>query len=321
MIPPAKHGPSEVTILYAYSVPQWVLFFLIYCFAGWCIESAFVSWRQRRFVNRGFLNGPVIPIYGSGAIAILFATLPVRRWVPAVFLLGMLAATVLEYVTGAAMEAIFKVRYWDYSKNPLNLHGYICLGTSLAWGVLSVILIYGLHAPVERAVLACPETLAQILALVLSGLFLSDLAVSLKTALDLRQLLEQLQAYSERGREEARLLQKRLEVYAAFKKEELSSYLLQKLPDGGEALQQRMEALEQLAERLGQSEAAQKLRTDFAVWKARRAEARESLRQRLTRDKRRMLRGNPTAGSRRYAEQLRLLRQKAGEERRKNRKN
>ena len=306
--------------MYSYSFPQWILFFLVYCFAGWCIESTFVSCRKRQFVNRGFLNGPVIPIYGSGAIVILFATLPVRQHLVAVFFLGMLAATILEYFTGAAMESIFKVRYWDYSNNPLNLHGYICLGTSLAWGVLSVILVRWLHTPVEAVVLSLSDRITQVLAFVFSGLFLADLAISLKTALDLRQLLEQLQSYSEKAREEAKVLQRRMEVYSTFKREEVAAYLSEKLPDGGEALQQRIEAMEQLAARLEQSEAVQKLRTDLAVWKARRATARESFRQRLTWDKRMMLRNNPTARSGKYAEQLRILRQRLAEERQRRKK-
>ena len=82
--------------MYAYTAPQWVLFFLFYCLAGWCIESIFVSVRTRRLVNRGFLYGPAIPIYGFGAIAILFATLPVRVRPALVFLLGLAAATVRE---------------------------------------------------------------------------------------------------------------------------------------------------------------------------------------------------------------------------------
>lgn len=299
--------------MYSYSLSQWILFFLFYCLVGWCIESTFVSCRKRRFVNRGFLNGPVIPIYGFGAIGILFAVLPVRTHLVAVFFLGMLAATVLEYVTGAVMEAIFQVRYWDYSDNRWNLNGYICVGTSLAWGVLSVVLIRWLHGPVERVVLSIPDNAAQLTAFLLSGVFLADFAVSLKTALDLRQMLEQLAACSTKAKEDVRLLQKRMEVFSALKKEELADYLAQKLPDGGEGLQRRIEAMERAAERLEQTEAVQKLRTDLAVWKARSFAARENLRQRMTWDKRLMLRNNPTARSRRYGEQLRLLRQRLTE--------
>ncbi len=306
--------------MYTYTTTQWVLFFLIYCFFGWCIETTFVSCRKRQFVNRGFLTGPVIPIYGSGAVAILWATLPVRESWIGVFLLGMAAATLLEYITGAVMEATLKVRYWDYSDKKCNLHGYICLNTSLAWGVLSVALVRFVHRPVERLVLSLPEGLSQVLALVLSGLFCVDFALSLKAALDLRKLLEQLEAHAQKAREDARQLQKRLEAASAQRREELEAYLARKLPDGGEALQKRMEAMEQAAARLEQSETVQRLRTDLALWRDRRAQARENFRQRLTGDKRRLLRGNPSASSGRYGQQLALLRQRLAEERQERKK-
>ena len=72
----------------SYSVLQWLLFFYIYCFIGWCFESAYVSLKKRRFVNRGFLKLPMLPIYGSGAIAILIVTIPVRDNLWLVWLFG-----------------------------------------------------------------------------------------------------------------------------------------------------------------------------------------------------------------------------------------
>ena len=113
--------------MYVYTPGQWALLFFFYCFCGWVWESCYVSARQRQWVNRGFLHGPLLPIYGSGAIIILFVTLPVADNLWLVYVLGMLAATLLEYVVGAVMEQLFKVRYWDYTKQPCNLHGYICL--------------------------------------------------------------------------------------------------------------------------------------------------------------------------------------------------
>ena len=95
--------------------------------------------KKGRWVNRGFLNGPFLPIYGFGAVTILISTMSVRDSVPLIFLLGMLGATVLEYVTGACMERMFHVRYWDYSNQKLNLNGHICLTSSLAWGIFSVL--------------------------------------------------------------------------------------------------------------------------------------------------------------------------------------
>ena len=175
-----------------YTLPQWLLFFFTYCFFGWSWESCFVSVRKKKWINRGFLYGPVIPIYGFGALIILLATLPVRRCVPLIFLLGMAGATALEYVTGDVMERLFHVRYWDYSDKPLNLNGHICLRVSLGWGVFSVLLVRALHPPVAALLLHLPDAWAKGLNLVFIAGFSVDLALSVRSALDLRKLLEQL---------------------------------------------------------------------------------------------------------------------------------
>lgn len=174
--------------MYVYTLGQWLLFFFLYCFLGWVWESCYVSARQRRWVNRGFLHGPLLPIYGFGAVIILWATLPVRGSLALIFLLGMLAATALEYVTGAAMEALFKVRYWDYSGKPFNLNGHICLTCSLAWGAFSVLLVKVLHPPFEDLVLRLPAFLADALACVLTVYFTADTVRSFQAAMDLREV-------------------------------------------------------------------------------------------------------------------------------------
>lgn len=114
-------------IMQAYTVSQWFLFFFIYCFIGWVWESCYVSAKSGKWVNRGFLHGPALPIYGSGAIVILVSTIGVRESIPLIFLFGMISSTILEFVTGYCMERMFGVRYWDYSKKPFNLMGHICL--------------------------------------------------------------------------------------------------------------------------------------------------------------------------------------------------
>ncbi|MEG2597198.1 MAG: putative ABC transporter permease, partial [Oscillospiraceae bacterium] len=126
-----------------YTISQWLLFFFVYCLIGWIWETCFTSIKQRKFVNRGFLYGPILPIYGFGAIIILLLTLPVKENFLLIFLFGMIGATALEFVTGAAMERIFHMRYWDYSKQPLNVNGYICFKCSLGWGFFSIILVKG----------------------------------------------------------------------------------------------------------------------------------------------------------------------------------
>ena len=174
-----------------YHWTQWLLFFYLYCFIGWCFESTVVSVSQRKPVNRGFMKGPFLPIYGSGAIMILLFTLPVRTNYVLVFLLGMLAATILEYVTGACMERLFKVRYWDYSHKCFNLHGYICLTSSLAWGALSVALVAFLQTWLERFVFYLSDDMAGALVFVVSVIFVYDFVTSFRSAYNLRKLIEQ----------------------------------------------------------------------------------------------------------------------------------
>lgn len=206
--------------MYVYTLGQWLLFFFLYCFLGWVWESCYVSARQRRWVNRGFLHGPLLPIYGFGAVIILWATLPVRGSLPLIFLLGMLAATALEYVTGAAMEALFKVRYWDYSGKPFNLNGHICLACSLAWGAFSVLLVKVLHPPFEDLVLRLPAFLADALACVLTVYFTADTVRSFQAAMDLREVLTRLTEENE----DLRRLAKRAEVISAFAEEDLRRF-------------------------------------------------------------------------------------------------
>ena len=196
--------------MHAYDLPQWVLFFFFYSFIGWIWESCYVSVRKRRWVNRGFMHGPMLPLYGSGALAVLVSTISVRENTALVFLLGMLAATALEYFTGAAMERLFHVRYWDYSNQKLNFHGYICISSSLCWGCFSILLVRAVHVPVEAAVLKLPPAVAEAIAFVLAVAAAVDLTQSFNEAMDLKRILVQL----EESREQIRKIQEKLKVAA-----------------------------------------------------------------------------------------------------------
>ena len=193
---------------------------MFYCFCGWIWESCYVSVMERRWVNRGFLHGPLLPIYGSGALVILVSTLWIKNNLWLVFLFGMIAATLLEYVTGAVMEKLFKVRYWDYSKQKLNLNGYICLTSSLAWGGFSVLLVRFVHPPIEWLILQIPHGIAEMVAIVLVVLFTIDTVQSVRAALDLREMLTKLTEENE----SLRRLAKRAEVVAAFGEEDLRKF-------------------------------------------------------------------------------------------------
>ena len=141
---------------YSYSAPQWLLVFFLYCVLGWCFESTVVSVKQRHFVNRGFLRGPMLPIYGFGAVLLLHVSLPLYDRPAALFFASMAAATVFEYIVGVVMEKLFKVKYWDYSEHRFQFRGYICLQSSLCWGFLGLILARFIHRPVEWVIAALP---------------------------------------------------------------------------------------------------------------------------------------------------------------------
>ncbi len=178
-----------------YTQSQWLLFFFSYCFLGWIWESCYVSVKKGEWINRGFLRGPIVPIYGFGAVIVLWVTLPVVSNVFLVFLLGMLGATILEYLTGAAMERLFHVRYWDYSSHKYNLNGYICAECSLAWGIFSVFLVKVLHPLVENLVLQIPSVWADLITLLCVILFAADATRAFQSAVDLKVLLEGIEEF------------------------------------------------------------------------------------------------------------------------------
>ena len=239
--------------MYHYNLQEWLLFFFIYCFLGWCWESCYVSAKKRQWVNRGFMKGPFLPIYGFGALSVLIATLPVRPFPVLVFVFGMIGATALELVTGICMEKLFHVRYWDYSNQKFNFKGHICLTSSIAWGAFSLAMIYGFHKPIEKLVLSIPFVWLDILTTVLTVIVAADFAISFKTAMELRAILDSM----ERIKDEMKRLQKRAEVIEAFladdfhdAKENFKEEMLERKDNLMEGLQERKEnILEEIQER------------------------------------------------------------------------
>ena len=204
--------------MYSYSITQWILFFFWYCFLGWIWECSYVSMRQAwqnkkwKFINRGFLHGPVIPIYGFAAITILLTTIGVRESTAVVYVIGALTATLFELVTGTGMEHLFNVKYWDYSDMPLNYNGHICLFVSLLWGFFSVVLVKLIHVPIESLLLQTPTFLCEIAAFSLMAVFAYDTATSFNEAMDLRDVLESLSEHNET----VKRMERRFDAIVAF---------------------------------------------------------------------------------------------------------
>lgn len=178
--------------MFSYSPTQWLLFFYIYSFVGWMIESTIVSIDEKRFVNRGFLRGPLLPLYGFGGIVILFVSLPVKDSPALVYLCGMLGTTILEYFTGWLMESLFKMKYWDYGGQKFSFKGRISLTSSLFWGFLSLFMTYGLHKWVQSVVFLLSENAVLALVISISVFFTVDTIHAFRTALDVKKLLARM---------------------------------------------------------------------------------------------------------------------------------
>lgn len=176
--------------MYTYTWYQWLAFFYLYCFLGWIFESSYVSIKQGHFVNRGFLRLPMLPLYGSGAVMMLWVSIPVQDSLVLTWCSGVVGATVLEYVTGYVMELLFKVRYWDYSNQKFNVHGYICLSSSIAWGFLTIFMTHLIHRPIERGILSMPLLWNLCFVIVVTVAFVYDAVICTREAFAFGKSLE-----------------------------------------------------------------------------------------------------------------------------------
>ncbi len=168
---------------------EWFIYFIIYSFIGYIVEVAFVSFLQKKIVNRGFLCGPLLPIYGLGAIAmILFLKRYIHDYI-ALFVFGALIASVLEYFIGFALEKIFHNKWWDYSQDKFNLNGRICLLNSVLFGLSSVALIEFIHPFVSKYVLRLSPKALLICFIVFAVLLILDTIYSCVVAYNLRSRL------------------------------------------------------------------------------------------------------------------------------------
>lgn len=296
--------------MYSYTIYQWLFFFYIYCFGGWCVESAYVSFKDRKLTNRGFIRGPFLPLYGSGAMMMLVVSMPFRDNVFLVYIAGCVGATILEYVTGVTMEALFKVRYWDYSYKKFQFQGHISLGSSLAWGFFTIFMTEIFHAPVEKMVLAIPTPALNTVTVVLTVLIGADFALSFKAAVDLRELLAKM----DNTKMELLNIQKRLDAIITAAGESLGSRkdaLAVSMDELKSGIEGKFERLKNLAitKPSGYLESVKSELTELVKKYAVNVELRShlsSIRDFFQRD---LLRSNPSMTSEQYKDSLEELKQ------------
>ena len=169
-------------------------YFLLYSVLGWALEVAYHVVKQGQVINRGFLNGPVCPIYGVGMVVVLVVLWPYSDHLVLLFLGGLIFATLIELVGGFVLYKAFHMRWWDYSAEPYNLGGYICLRFSLAWGFCIVFAVDIIHPIVELNVYIMDGLLGHILVAVFCVLYVLDCVITVLSIMNLNKDLKRMNA-------------------------------------------------------------------------------------------------------------------------------
>lgn len=181
------------TTVCGFSLYQIFAYFLIYSCLGWCLEVIYAAVTTGQLINRGFLNGPVCPIYGFGMVIVLFALTPLSHSLLLLYLGGVILPSALELVGGWALYKLYHTRWWDYSDYPFNIGGYICLEFSLLWGVGTLIVMKLVHPIIANAVALIPPLVGLILMFLLYAIYAADTIATAFAASDLARDLDALE--------------------------------------------------------------------------------------------------------------------------------
>jgi len=175
-----------------------MLLFALYSFIGWVMETIYCSIPAKKFVYRGFLMGPVCPIYGFGALAVVLILSPISGHPELIFCCGLILTSLLEYGVSFLLEKLFKKSWWDYSNKKFNINGRICLQNSILFGALSLLLIYVLNPAFGKFLTVLPTPLQQFLAASLILVFGVDLFFSVRNTLDFNREMIRISELTEK---------------------------------------------------------------------------------------------------------------------------
>ncbi len=183
------------TVVCGFSLYHILAYFLIYSCIGWCLEVIYAAATTGQLVNRGFLNGPVCPIYGFGMVLVLYALTPLQHSILLLYLGGVILPSALELVGGWALYKLYHTRWWDYSDFPFNIGGYICLEFCLLWGVGTLVVMRIVHPVVADLVKLIPPFVGVILMCFLYAVYAVDVvatAIAASALADTLDTMEQL---------------------------------------------------------------------------------------------------------------------------------
>ncbi|MEG1862124.1 MAG: putative ABC transporter permease [Oscillospiraceae bacterium] len=193
-----------------YSLYDYLFFFAIYSFLGWCCEVCFCSIDTGKFVNRGFLNGPVCPIYGFGMVIILFCLTPLQENIFILFAGAFILTTLLEGVAGWALKVIFHTSWWDYSDMPFNIGGYVCLKFSILWGFAACFVVRLIHPLIYGIMGIFSQSIGNIILWVIFITLAVDTIVTVFTVANLNHDLGELRELAQRLRDSSEKMAEKL---------------------------------------------------------------------------------------------------------------
>lgn len=240
----------------------WIFF--IYAFLGWCTEVSYAALVTGKFVNRGFLNGPVCPVYGFGVVIVLAGLSPLEDNLLLLFLGSLVLTSALEWLTGFVLEKLFHQRWWDYSDQPFNLSGYVCLRFSVAWGFACLFVVKLLHPTVLLFIRLIPRPLGLALLVLLGGVVAVDLTATVSSIVKLNRRLEQIDELAARIKEASN---------------EFGENLAERVLDAAERGAGWKEDMDELSFRLAERRA--ELADDLEEWERHREEHRAQVRRQL----------------------------------------
>ena len=194
----------------SYNVYQLLWIFFVYSFIGWCGEAAMAAVHRHKFVNRGFVSGPICPVYGAGAAAVAVFLPELKDQLFFLFLGGMIVTTFVEYLTGRILELIFHRKWWDYSDQRFNLDGYVCLKNSAVWGLCSVLMICFFDPLLCRLLVLIPRLAGDILLWILGVLLVIDAVGSGVAVLGLKKKQSRITQITEELHKTSKVLENAL---------------------------------------------------------------------------------------------------------------
>ena len=275
-----------------------LLYFFTYGFLGWCTEVAYGATKQGKFVNRGFLNGPICPIYGVGVSVVIYFLTPLSGNLIFLYVTSTILVTVLEGLTGYFMDKIFHHKWWDYSNQPLNIGGYVCLIFSLVWGVACVAIVKGIHPLIHKVLAMIPVVAGVVILCVLSIALFADLYVTASGILKLNRKLEAMEKIAAELRE-----------FSDKVGENISETVMDTMEIGEEGKQKLEELAEENRQKL--EELAEENRQKYEARKEELRRKYEEISAERNRVARRLVKAFPKMESRKHKELLEELKERA----------